>query len=109
MDLSLSRNPPPLCLSKTSYTRSRYLLSVPLSNFPNLNLKPRIFSRKQLHWRHNHPIRAQNSNHTIDDGFELEDVPHLTNFLPDLPVILFFNLMFFHIYIYSKSTVQCNA
>ncbi|CAL5366766.1 unnamed protein product [Camellia sinensis] len=85
MDLSLSRNPPPLCLSKTSYTRSRYLLSVPLSNFPNLNLKPRIFSRKQLLWRHNHPIRAQNSNHTIDDGFELEDVPHLTNFLPDLP------------------------
>ncbi|CAL5364108.1 unnamed protein product [Camellia sinensis] len=85
MDLSLSRNPPALCLSKTSYTRSRYLLSVPLSNFPNLNLKPRIFSRKQLLWRHNHPIRAQNSNHTIDDGFELEDVPHLTNFLPDLP------------------------
>ncbi|KAF5959775.1 hypothetical protein HYC85_000984 [Camellia sinensis] len=85
MDLSLSRNPPPLCLSKTSYTRSRYLLSVPLSNFPNLNLKPRIFARKQLLWRHNHPIRAQNSNHTIDDGFELEDVPHLTNFLPDLP------------------------
>ncbi|KAK8680185.1 hypothetical protein V6N13_109137 [Hibiscus sabdariffa] len=32
------------------------------------------------------PIRAQVSDPAVDDGFVIDDVPHLTTFLPDLPL-----------------------
>ncbi|KAF8044361.1 hypothetical protein BT93_A2374 [Corymbia citriodora subsp. variegata] len=47
------------------------------------------FLRKPLTLRKRSAIRAQVSDPSpcreTDDGFVLEDVPHLTNFLPDLP------------------------
>uniref|UniRef100_A0A2P2JNI5 ATP-dependent 6-phosphofructokinase n=3 Tax=Rhizophora mucronata TaxID=61149 RepID=A0A2P2JNI5_RHIMU len=52
---------------------------------PNSNL-----DRRSLFWRQHHSLRLRVkprcSNRTVaGDGFLLEDVPHLTNFLPDLP------------------------
>ncbi|PSR93301.1 ATP-dependent 6-phosphofructokinase [Actinidia chinensis var. chinensis] len=86
MDLSLSRNHAPLYHYKaSSLPNSRYLIRPPLSDFPNQDLKPRISLRKSLLSRHSNPIRARNPDRTIDDGFFIEDVPHLTNFLPNLP------------------------
>ncbi|XP_024991530.1 ATP-dependent 6-phosphofructokinase 4, chloroplastic-like isoform X2 [Cynara cardunculus var. scolymus] len=62
----------------------------PLPFFTNFTYKPKTYSRKSLITGY-YPIRAQslNQNNTPsdddDDGFVLEDVPHLTNYLPDLP------------------------
>ncbi|KAE9465058.1 hypothetical protein C3L33_03051, partial [Rhododendron williamsianum] len=85
MDLSLSRIPPSLSLSEnSSILCSRYSIR-PLSTLPNLNFKPKTSIRKPLLWRHVQPIRAQNQDQTINGGFVLEDVPHLTTFLPNLP------------------------
>ncbi|KAK1577114.1 hypothetical protein Q3G72_019085 [Acer saccharum] len=54
--------------------------------FHSLNFDSRNFQRKLLVSRQNQRIRAQVSDQIVnDDGFVLEDVPHLTNFLPDLP------------------------
>lgn len=54
------------------------------------NLKLR---RKPLTPRRRRAIRAQASDPSLrretDSGFALQDVPHLTNFLPDLPVSWF--------------------
>lgn len=52
------------------------------------NLKSRNFPTRSLFCRQNRlSLRAQTSNGALNDGFVLEDVPHLTDFLPDLPVI----------------------
>ncbi|KAL5744153.1 hypothetical protein ACOSP7_027010 [Xanthoceras sorbifolium] len=54
--------------------------------FHCLNFASRNFRIKPLISRQNQRIRAQVSDQSVnDDGFVLEDVPHLTNFLPDLP------------------------
>ncbi|XP_057482658.1 ATP-dependent 6-phosphofructokinase 4, chloroplastic isoform X1 [Actinidia eriantha] len=82
---SLSRNHAPLYLYKVSSLPNSRYPTRPLSNFPNQDLKPRISLRKPLFLRHSNPIRAQNPHKAIDDGFFIEDVPHLTNFLPNLP------------------------
>ncbi|GMN41055.1 hypothetical protein TIFTF001_010260 [Ficus carica] len=56
------------------------------SHLPKPFFKSRSFLCFPLVSRQNHPIRCQTSSRTPDDdGFVLEDVPHLTNFLPDLP------------------------
>ncbi|PON51077.1 ATP-dependent 6-phosphofructokinase [Parasponia andersonii] len=55
------------------------------SHLPKPFFKSRSFSIFPLVSRHNHPIRSQSSNQAADNGFVLEDVPHLTNFRPDLP------------------------
>lgn len=53
-----------------------------------LNFELRNFQVKSLVSRQNRRIRAHISNERAnDDGFLLEDVPHLTHFLPDLPVV----------------------
>ncbi|XP_041019003.1 ATP-dependent 6-phosphofructokinase 4, chloroplastic isoform X2 [Juglans microcarpa x Juglans regia] len=59
--------------------------SPPRPNFPNFNpKKSRNFFRNPLISRQNCRISAQSSNGTAGDGFFLEDVPHLTDFLPGL-------------------------
>ncbi|KAF5731044.1 Phosphofructokinase 4 [Tripterygium wilfordii] len=50
-----------------------------------LRLEYRSLYWKPLSWRQNRAIRAQSPNQTPNDGFVLDDVPHLTHFLPDLP------------------------
>uniref|UniRef100_A0A2N9G8I2 Phosphofructokinase domain-containing protein n=1 Tax=Fagus sylvatica TaxID=28930 RepID=A0A2N9G8I2_FAGSY len=79
MDLSLSPSLIPTPIPFKSHTFTLF------TNLPNLNSKSRNFLRKPLISRQKRPIRAQSSNQTPIDGFVLEDVPHLTNFLPDLP------------------------
>ncbi|XP_057970111.1 ATP-dependent 6-phosphofructokinase 4, chloroplastic isoform X2 [Malania oleifera] len=54
---------------------------IPSLNQPSSNFNPRIFLRNPL----SHVIRAQNSLQATVGDFVLEDVPHLTHFLPDLP------------------------
>ncbi|KAJ6414922.1 hypothetical protein OIU84_003857 [Salix udensis] len=49
---------------------------------PNFSLKSKPLPAKSLFWRQNHQVRVRALN---DDGFVLEDVPHLTDFLPHLP------------------------
>ncbi|KAJ7974838.1 ATP-dependent 6-phosphofructokinase [Quillaja saponaria] len=93
MDLSLSSS-----LSKPCHTLSLSFSSISssfshktnslqlLPSSSNLGSKCRIFLINPLLSRQkDHKIRAaQSSNQTDDDGFVLEDVPHLTNFLPNL-------------------------
>ncbi|KAL4595941.1 hypothetical protein ACB092_12G128700 [Castanea dentata] len=90
MDLSLSPSiiPTPIIPCNKSHTFNFKLFP----NFPNSNSKSRNFLGKPLISRQNRPIRiririrAQTPNVNNDnDDFVLEDVPHLTNFLPDLP------------------------
>ncbi|KAK9291670.1 hypothetical protein L1049_019619 [Liquidambar formosana] len=91
---SLSATRPSLSLSSSSFPFKPHNL-IPSPNFPDSNFKSRNFLRKALIWRQNQPVRAQNCNNSpiqensdssfSDDGFVLEDVPHLTHFLPDLP------------------------
>jgi hypothetical protein len=50
----------------------------------DFSLKSKKPPTKSLFWRQNRPFRVRALN---DDGFILEDVPHLTDFLPHLPVI----------------------
>lgn len=68
-------------LSSSNIVRRRRR-DFPLSSlkFNSLSVLPRISQR-------NRPIRVRCSDGMAeaDDGFVLEDVPHLTNFLPDLP------------------------
>ncbi|XP_076945442.1 ATP-dependent 6-phosphofructokinase 4, chloroplastic-like [Bidens hawaiensis] len=78
MDLSLSN-----LLHFSSPTKTLSFPSKPLPFFTNCN--PR-------RWCYYHPTINQNNNTPTptvvikdDDGFVLEDVPHLTDFLPDLP------------------------
>ncbi|KAF3433191.1 hypothetical protein FNV43_RR24293 [Rhamnella rubrinervis] len=60
-----------------------------LSTSPNSPLpffKARSFVSVNSGCRKNKPIRSQSSDfQTANNGFVLEDVPHLTNFLTDLP------------------------
>lgn len=99
MDLSL----PNLHFSVTKtlpFSCPKFLKPLPFfTNFTSNN--PNIHSRNSLITGY-HPIRAQSLDHknntpsptptptptptNDDDGFVLEDVPHLTNFLPDLPI-----------------------
>ncbi|KAK4256361.1 hypothetical protein QN277_009238 [Acacia crassicarpa] len=53
---------------------------------PNLRSRSRIFLRKSLLSRQKLRVikAAQSSKQAQNDGFVLEDVPHLTHFLPDL-------------------------
>ncbi|KAJ0764624.1 putative 6-phosphofructokinase [Helianthus annuus] len=92
MDLSLSLSSPPnlhFSLTKSLSFSTRFHKSLPFStNFTSNSQISSIITGY-------HPIKAQSSsqNNTPidtataddDDGFILEDVPHLTNFLPDLP------------------------
>lgn len=70
-------------------SRSQSFPSLPLVQtlrYPSF--KSRSFLGFPFRSRQNQPIRSQSSNHQpANDGFVLEDVPHLTNFLPNLPVI----------------------
>ncbi|EXB57233.1 6-phosphofructokinase 4 [Morus notabilis] len=79
----LSKSSPSLPLSIPT-VRSKSKSSTP-PYLPNPFFKSRSFLRFPLFSRQNNPIRCQSSYQTPDDGFVLEDVPHLTNFLPDLP------------------------
>ncbi|KAM5557010.1 ATP-dependent 6-phosphofructokinase 4, chloroplastic [Rosa sericea] len=64
---------------------SKSQASIPLRHLRHPSLKSRTFLLPSLS-RQNRPIRSQSSNHQPrDDGFVLEDVPHLTDFLPNLP------------------------
>ncbi|KAK7278573.1 hypothetical protein RJT34_23605 [Clitoria ternatea] len=87
MDFSVSFSSP-----LKSYTP--FSLSCQLSFHPNapqllrFSRNPGIFLRKppSISRQNNLAIKAlQTSNQTKNDDFVLEDVPHLTNFLPDLP------------------------
>ncbi|XP_031287452.1 ATP-dependent 6-phosphofructokinase 4, chloroplastic-like isoform X1 [Pistacia vera] len=84
MDLSISSSwlsvsPPPFLFN----SNNNFILN-PL--FRNSNFDYRNFQIKPLVSRQNRPIRCQVFDHTAStDGFVLDDVPHLTNFLPDLP------------------------
>lgn len=83
MDLSLSPSSIPISTPIKSRAYTLY------PNLPNFNSKSRNFLWKPLTSRQIRPIRAQTSNGaTPNDGFVLEDVPHLTDFLPALPVPL---------------------
>ncbi|XP_050224717.1 ATP-dependent 6-phosphofructokinase 4, chloroplastic-like [Mercurialis annua] len=73
--------------TSSSSTTSRFLLQQPYL-FPAIRYSnPK--STQSLFWRQNRRIltlKAQTSNGAVNDnGFILEDVPHLTDFLPDLP------------------------
>ncbi|KAJ4706536.1 ATP-dependent 6-phosphofructokinase [Melia azedarach] len=75
---SLSPSPPPF-----PFNSNRMILSPAFQKF---SFDFRNFQIKPLVSRQNQPIRVHASNQTVNsDGFVLEDVPHLTNFLPDLP------------------------
>ncbi|KAL6980920.1 ATP-dependent 6-phosphofructokinase 4, chloroplastic [Sarracenia purpurea var. burkii] len=86
MDLSfsssLSKSSPSFVIPRASILNS---LNLPRPLPKSFNFKPKISLRKPLLWRRSYSIRAQDPGQTIDDGFVIEDVPHLTNFLPDLP------------------------
>lgn len=77
MDLSVSPSLFRISPSSNSFP-SKFQNPVSLPNFPNLNYKSTTFLRNPLIWR-------QNCKATDGDGFVLEDVPHMTQFLPDLP------------------------
>lgn len=70
--------------SNVLHRRLRRDFPLPALKLKNVSVLPRISHRNRL-------IRAQSSDGIAaeeDDGFVLEDVPHLTKFLPDLPVKL---------------------
>ncbi|KAL9411954.1 hypothetical protein AB3S75_045538 [Citrus x aurantiifolia] len=79
---SLTRSPSP----STSAFNSKRMILKPV--FHKFNFDSRNFEIKPLVSRQNRPVvltvRASNQK-VHNDGFVLEDVPHLTNFLPDLP------------------------
>ncbi|KAK3026428.1 hypothetical protein RJ639_041440 [Escallonia herrerae] len=92
MDVSLSsplsRIPPSLSLSRTpfppnSHSHARRSFSL----LPNPKLSA-TFPRKPLIWRQNQffTVAVRNQEQADCEDFVLEDVPHLTNFLPDLPL-----------------------
>ncbi|TYH61457.1 hypothetical protein ES332_D07G053600v1 [Gossypium tomentosum] len=59
--------------------KSRCSHSLNFFKHRNSYSKNPLFSRQKI------PIRAQVSDPAVDDGFVIDDVPHLTDFLPDLP------------------------
>ncbi|KAH9678661.1 ATP-dependent 6-phosphofructokinase 4 [Citrus sinensis] len=79
---SLSRSASP---SISPFNSKRMILNPVFHKF---SFDSRNFKIKPLVSRQNRPavvaVRASNQN-VHNDGFVLEDVPHLTNFLPDLP------------------------
>lgn len=104
---SLSKTrPPPLSLSPSVSSRrlSFHPNAAQLLRFPRIpgSLQCGIFLRKPPPFSRQNNIAvtaALVSNQTENDGFVLEDVPHLTNFLPDLPVLLCLSpklLLFLH-------------
>jgi len=79
MDLSLAASPSSFdLLLLNSHKFSLFQFN------PDFSLKSKKPPTKSLFWRQNRPFRVRALN---DDGFVLEDVPHLTDFLPHLPVI----------------------
>ncbi|KDO40000.1 hypothetical protein CISIN_1g0094442mg, partial [Citrus sinensis] len=79
---SLSRSPSP---SISPFNSKRMILNPVFHKF---NFDSRNFEIKPLVSRQNRPVvvAVRSSNQKVhNDGFVLEDVPHLTNFLPDLP------------------------
>lgn len=98
----LSRNPPPFPLSTTPSPHNFQIHRL-FSSSPYPNSISKFSSISPLICRHNHSIRAQdqNRNPVENGGFVLEDVPHLTNFLPDLPVCVSLSLHILCIYIYK--------
>ncbi|KAJ6933905.1 ATP-dependent 6-phosphofructokinase 4 [Populus alba x Populus x berolinensis] len=77
MDLSLAASPSSFdLLLLNSHKFSLFQFN------PDFSLKSKTPPTKSLFWRQNRPFRARALN---DDGFVLEDVPHLTDFLPHLP------------------------
>lgn len=86
--LSLSRNSVPSTSLNTKIT------PVSSFSFANFALTKQFSLKKPLVSRQNCLIKVRastddaiNVNEDQDDDFILEDVPHLTNFLPDLPVL----------------------
>lgn len=69
--------------------KSRCSHSLNFFKHRNSYSKNPLFSRQKI------PIRAQVSDPAVDDGLVIDDVPHLTDFLPDLPV--FTSLFSLHI------------
>ncbi|KAG8487902.1 hypothetical protein CXB51_018614 [Gossypium anomalum] len=59
--------------------KSRCSHSLNFFKHQNSYSKNPLFSRQKI------PIRAQVSDPAVDEGFVIDDVPHLTDFLPDLP------------------------
>lgn len=79
VSISLSTTRPPFSLSRQLFLRPRLLRFSPNSGV-FLRKPPSISRQNKL------AVTAlQLSNQTQNDDFVLEDVPHLTNFLPDLP------------------------
>ncbi|XP_024037621.1 ATP-dependent 6-phosphofructokinase 4, chloroplastic isoform X3 [Citrus clementina] len=82
---SLSRSPSP---SISPFNSKRMILNPVFHKF---NFDSRNFEIKPLVSRQNRPVvvAVRSSNQKVhNDGFVLEDVPHLTNFLPDLPIVI---------------------
>ncbi|CAI8603967.1 unnamed protein product [Vicia faba] len=67
----LSLHPNSLQLSRSHFSHRRHFIRIPPPPFSRQNNLPLLHTRV--------------SNQPQIDGFVLEDVPHLTNFLPDLP------------------------
>lgn len=86
---SLSRSSSsPLLPSPSPRLGSKSQASVSFPNLRHPSFKSRSFLVPYF-WRQNKPIRSQSSNHQPgSDGFVLEDVPHLTDFLPNLQVTI---------------------
>lgn len=74
---------------------------------PNFGSQSRIFHWKSLlSCQKNRVVRAtQSSNEAQNDSFVLEDVPHLTCFLPDLQVRVCLHLFSFNVGDYNCSLV----
>ncbi|XP_077244976.1 ATP-dependent 6-phosphofructokinase 4, chloroplastic-like isoform X2 [Tasmannia lanceolata] len=71
----------PFFLSKSPKEKS-------ISRFSNhdFRFRNRNFIKKPLIWHGKDAIRAQKTILNGDEGFVIEHVPHLTDYLPDLPV-----------------------
>lgn len=105
---SLSKTPPSFSLSSSSSSRQNSLQLLLLrSHLPqralflrNPILPPPFSRQNRLPLS---PVRVSNQSEN-DDGFLLEDVPHLTNFLPNLPVLFFLLLHFFLFTLFFNDT-----
>lgn len=91
MDISLSTYTSTNHTSFSPSTKNFFPTLRTFSNFFSPKRKAQISAKKSLSCRQNYVIRAQSSNQNQnqtdgDVGFVLEDVPHLTNFLPNLPL-----------------------
>lgn len=106
---SLSKTPPSFSLSSSSSSSRQNSLQLLLlrSHLPqralflrNPILPPPFSRQNRLPLA---PVRVSNQSEN-DDGFLLEDVPHLTNFLPNLPVLFFLLLHFFLFTLFFNDT-----